>query len=71
MYYCMCKRIKKEQNNNEDDVKSPFGTGAYQNLSTKLIKYVITNDDKMKRVLQSGNCLWFDSIFESGNLLQA
>ena len=67
MYYCMCKAIKKD--NEENDIDSPFGSGSYSNLSARLIKYIIKNDEKMKRILSGGNCLWFDSIFESGNLL--
>jgi hypothetical protein len=31
----------------------------------------VTTDEKRRRYRQAGNCLWFDSLFESGNLLQA
>lgn len=67
MFYLMSKYIKKKQKNNEDYV-SPFGDGTFKNLSPKLCKYIMTNDDKQKNFMKNGN-LWFDSIFESGNLL--
>jgi hypothetical protein len=69
MFYLMCKGIKKKTKRNED-YKSPFGEGGFKFLSAKLIKYVMTNDDKIKNNKKNGH-LWFDSIFESGNLLQA
>lgn len=69
MFYLICKGIKKKQKNNEEYL-SPFGEGTFKNLSAKLCKYIMTNDDKQKNFMKNGN-LWFDSIFESGNLLQA
>lgn len=52
---------------------SPFGTGEYKNLSGKLLKYLISHNERQKKLkTRYGNdILLFDSIFESGNLLQA
>lgn len=71
----MCKKIKKqnEQAGNDTSKMSPFGTGEYKNLSGKLLKYLISHQERQKRLWsQYGNSiLLFDSMFESGNLLQA
>jgi hypothetical protein len=68
MFYLMTKRIKKLK---KEGIMSPLGTGLFKNLSIRLCKYLMTNVDKQNRVKQGDSTLWFDSIFESGNLLQA
>ena len=44
-----------------------------QNLSNKLIKYLNEFEDNQERLQRKfdGDVLLFDSLFESGNLLQA
>ena len=72
MFMIISKQIKKI-NQNMGEGASPFGTGKYQNLSGKLLKYLIQHNDRCKRLRENyGNSiLLFDSLFESGNLLQA
>ena len=71
----MSKQIRKQNLNAGTDTSkmSPFGTGEYKNLSGKLLKYLIGHNERQKRLkTQYGNqILLFDSLFESGNLLQA
>lgn len=72
-FMIMCKQIKKQNQaaGNDASKMSPFGTGEYKNLSGKLLKYLISHNERQKRLkTQYGNqILLFDSIFESGNLL--
>lgn len=68
MMYLMTKRIKKLK---KENIISPLGNGVFKNLSTKLCRYLMQNVEKMHRIKKSNNVLWFDSLFESGNLLQA
>ena len=71
----MCKKIKKQNLNagTNQNKMSPFGTGEYKNLSGKLLKFLIAHQERQKRLrTQYGKeLLLFDSMFESGNLLQA
>jgi hypothetical protein len=65
----MCKNIQK--NETSSGTLSPFGTGKVANVSARLAKYISSTKDKEKRILKEKKHLWFDSIFESGNLLSA
>jgi|TARA_B110001450_G_scaffold243613_1_gene255000 hypothetical protein len=69
-YLMMSRAIQKQIKNGQGP--SPFGTGAYSNLSNKLMNYLLNVAERKKRFKdQYKNMLWFDSLFESGNLLQA
>ena len=66
------KKVNKAANGNLLK-QSPFGTGAYQSLSGRLLKYLTHHNTRRDQLKQQygDSCLMFDSIFESGNLLQA
>ena len=67
----MARKIQKDKKVDPTH-NSPFGTGAYGNLSNKLINYLLNVVERKKRLkTQFRDLLWFDSLFESGNLLQA
>lgn len=73
MFMIMCKRIKKQNDSAGENLKlsSPFGSGTFKNLSGKLLKYTMQQQDRERRILgQYGKeVLLFDSRFEGGNLL--
>lgn len=50
-----------------------LGSGEYKSLSFKLLKYLSDHEESQERLLRHYNndVLLFDSMFESGNLLQA
>ena len=52
---------------------TPFGTGRMKNLSRKMVKYLNDYQEMQERIQTRyrGDVLLIDSIFESGNLLQA
>lgn len=71
----LCKKIKKVNKAAAGNLlkQSPFGSGGYQSLSGKLLKYLTHVKTKKEQLKQQygENALVFDSMFESGNLLQA
>ena len=74
MFMLMCNRIQKVNKAADGDPKkiSPFGSGFYNNLSNKLTNYLKTHKERQRKIAKSKpECLLFDSLFESGNLLQA
>lgn len=74
VFYLMCQRIQKVNKAAGGDAKkqSPFGTGACSNLSQNLQTYLRQHQDRQERLKKAHpGSLMFDSIFESGNLLQA
>lgn len=50
-----------------------FGSGKMRNLSKKLVKYLTEYQETQERIYQRyrKDVLLFDSMIESGNLLQA
>jgi hypothetical protein len=75
MYMVICKKLKKLQKAANGDLskQSPFGNGEYLNLSGRLLKYLMQQREREQRLksLYGKDILLFDSMFESGNLLQA
>lgn len=70
-FLMMARKIQKDKKVDPTH-SSPFGTGVYGNLSNKLINYLLNVVERKKRLkTQFRDLLWFDSLFESGNLLQA
>lgn len=69
--FLVCKRLKKIFK--KSLAPSPLGPGHVNHLSNKLIDYLQENQKQRKKLLSKYNndILLFDSIFESGNLLQA
>jgi hypothetical protein len=47
-----------------------LGSGEYKSLSFKLLKYLSDHEESQERHYNN-DVLLFDSMFESGNLLQA
>ncbi|CDW74793.1 zinc carboxypeptidase family protein [Stylonychia lemnae] len=70
MQFLICKKIKKL---NKKQVKHYLGSGQIKGISNKLINYLTDSDSNRRKLLQKYNndILIFDSVFESGNLLQA
>jgi hypothetical protein len=71
MLFTICKRLKKQFKKSQ--TPSLLGPGHVNHLSSKLINYLQENEKQKKKLLAKYNndVLIFDSIFESGNLLQA
>ena len=71
MLFTICKRLNKQFKKSQ--TPSVLGPGHANHLSSKLINYLQETSKQKKKLLTKYNndILIFDSIFESGNLLQA
>jgi len=71
MLFTICKRLNKQFKMSQ--TPSVLGPGHANHLSSKLINYLQETSKQKKKLLNKykNDILIFDSIFESGNLLQA